>query len=119
MEWELTQCDINKDIVMRDWFQFTGIQIQVKHLDHLFRIYVKSMGKDTICRVEETKHPKKSAIEAITEILNPFNRFEKQIAEIGSKIDRICSVINVDGSGKNLTATTTTNNSSEMRCQQV
>jgi hypothetical protein len=82
MEWELTQCDINKDIIVSDWFQFTGIKIQVKHLDHLFRIYIKSMGKDTVYRIEETKHPKKkSAIEAITEIFNPVERIENQIAK--------------------------------------
>jgi hypothetical protein len=124
MEWELTQCDINKDIIVSDWFQFTGMKIQIKHLDHLFRIYIKSMGKDTACRVEESCNQNKPAIQAINEIFNPFNRFENQIAEIGRKIDRICSVINVDGSSKDLTATattavTTTNNSSEARCQQI
>jgi hypothetical protein len=47
--------------------------IQVKHFNHLFRIYIKSMGKDTVCRVEESFHPasEKSAIEAISDIFNP------------------------------------------------
>jgi hypothetical protein len=125
MEWELAQCDINKDVKVSDSLHFTGLKIQIKQLDHLFRIYIKSMGKDTVCRVEETKHPKKKpVIEAITEIFNPFNRIENQISEIGKKIDSICSVININGSSKDLIATTdavTTNgnNSSEARCQQV
>ena len=78
MEWRLTQCDINKDIQVSDALHFTGIKIQVKHLDHLFRIYVKSMGKDTVCRIEESVYPKqKSAIEIISDLLNPAQPVEK------------------------------------------
>ena len=51
MDWEPTQCDINKDIMVSDWFQYTVLKIQVRYLDHLFRIHIKSMGKDTVCRV--------------------------------------------------------------------
>jgi hypothetical protein len=81
MEWFLTECDISRDIKVSDWLHYTGIKIQVKHLDHLFRIYIKSMGRDTVCRVEEEKHPDKIAIEAINEIFNPHERVEKHLAE--------------------------------------
>ena len=80
MEWYLTECDISRDIKVSDWLHYTGIKIQIKHLDHLFRIYVKSMGKDTVCRVEEEKHPDKTAIEAINEIFNPHEKVEKHLA---------------------------------------
>jgi hypothetical protein len=53
LEWELTECDINKDIKVSDLLHFSAVKVQVKHLDHLFSIYIKSMGKDTVCRVEE------------------------------------------------------------------
>jgi hypothetical protein len=59
LEWELTECDINKDVKVSDWFHYTGLKTQVKHMDHLFSVYVKSMGKDTVCRIEERKHPHK------------------------------------------------------------
>ena len=81
MEWFLTECDISRDIKVSDWLHYAGIKIQVKHLDHLFRIYIKSMGIDTVCRVEEEKHPDKTAIEAINEIFNPYEGVEKQLAE--------------------------------------
>ena len=72
LEWELTQCDVNKDIKVGQGLQYAGIKVQVKHFDHLFRIYIKSIGKDTACRVEESLNPKKPAIQALTEILtNP------------------------------------------------
>jgi len=86
MEWELTECDINKDIIVSGWLQFTGLKIHVRHLDHLFRVYIKSMGKDTVCRVEEIKHPKKKVIEAINEIFDPNEKQgieeRRQLSEI-------------------------------------
>jgi hypothetical protein len=93
MEWELTQCDINKDIKVSDWFQFTGVKIQVKHLDHLFRIYIKSMGKDTVCRVEESCNPNRPVVQAISEVFNPNEKIEKQIAEYGNKLSQIHNML--------------------------
>ena len=81
IEWYLTECDINRDIKVSDCLHYTGIKIQVKHFDHLFRIYVKSMGRDTVCRVEEEKHLDKTAIEAINDIFNPYEKVEKHLAE--------------------------------------
>jgi hypothetical protein len=89
MDWYLTECDINRDIKVSDWLHFTGIKIQVKHLDHLFRIYIKSMGKNTVCRVEEEKRPNTPAIEAINEIFNPCERIERQLAVQNKLLDQI------------------------------
>jgi hypothetical protein len=79
MHWELTECDINKDIKVSHWFHYVGSKIQVKHLDHLFCLYIKSMGEDTVYRVEERKHPKKNAIEAINDIFNPSRNKDSSI----------------------------------------
>lgn len=80
LKWELTQCDINKDIHVSDWLQFTGLKIQVSHLDHLFRIYIKSMGKETNCRVEESQsNINKTVSEALHDLFNPFERIENLI----------------------------------------
>jgi len=87
LEWELTECDINKDIKVSDLLHFSAIKVQVKHIDHLFSIYIKSMGKDTVCRVEERKHPNQSAIEFINDVFNPVERVEKQVAECAKNID--------------------------------
>ena len=77
MEWYLAECDINKDIKVSDLLHICGLKIQVKHIDHIFRIYIKSKGSDTICRVEETKHPAKPALEAINELLNPYESVKR------------------------------------------
>lgn len=91
MEWQLTECDINKDIKVSDFFHYTGIKIQVKHLDRLFSIYIKSMGKNTVCRIEERTHPttNKPAIAFIDDIFNPSNSFEIKFAEQDIKLQEI------------------------------
>ena len=78
LEWELTQCDINKDIKVGEGLQYTGLKVQVKHFDRLFRVYIKSIGKDTVCRVEESLNPKKTAVQAINEIFPNPNQREQQ-----------------------------------------
>jgi hypothetical protein len=93
MKWQITECDINKDVKVSDLFHFSRIKMQVKHLDHLFRVYIKSMGKDTVCRIEETKRPEKeastAAIEAINNIFNPIERTENLLIDINKKLDNI------------------------------
>jgi hypothetical protein len=76
MQWELTQWEVNRDVkVDDDWAQITGLKIQVKHLDHLFRVYIKSMGKGTVCRVEECYSSPKTAIKVIDNIFNHATSF--------------------------------------------
>lgn len=93
MEWELTECNINKDIKVSDWFHYTGLKIQVRHIDHLFCLYVKPMGKDTVYRVEERKQPHKNPLEFVNDIFNPVERLEKQIAEFREEQEKKLSAI--------------------------
>lgn len=89
-QWLLTSCDINKDIRVSDNMHFTGLKIQVKHLDHVFRAYIKDMGDRTVCRVEESFSPNKPAIEFIHEeftkanLANRVHLLEEKIRELES-----------------------------------
>jgi hypothetical protein len=69
-----------------DGFHFAGPNIQVKYMDHLFCIYVKSMGKNTVYRAEERKHPHKPAIDFINDVLNSLEKFEKIISEFRKEL---------------------------------
>ena len=89
LQWELTECDINKDVKVSDILHLTGIKIQIRHLDHLFRIYIKAMGKDTICRIEENKRPKVEAIEFINDVFNPLEKLEVYLKGYDEKIDDV------------------------------
>jgi hypothetical protein len=96
MEWQLTEFDVNKDIKVSDWFHWNGSKTQVKHLDHLFRVYIKSKGKDTVCRVEESVTPsggskRASAIDTINNVFNPNQHIENLIVNMQKKLDDICS----------------------------
>jgi hypothetical protein len=93
LEWEVTECDINKDVKVSDWFHYTGLRIQVKHMDHLFSLYIKKMGKDTVYRVEERKHPHKPALDFINDIFNPMEKVERQIAALNTKISAVYDII--------------------------
>jgi hypothetical protein len=81
-QWEFTECDINRDVKVSDMLHISCIKVQVKHMDHLFRVYIKKIGNDTFCRVEETKNLKMSVIEAVNYIFNPYERIERQLTEI-------------------------------------
>jgi hypothetical protein len=90
VQWRLTECDINRDVKVSDWLQFTGLNIQVKHAFHLFRLYIKVRGENTLYRIEESDSFKdKTVIEAINHIFNPNERLEKQIADLVSKVDQL------------------------------
>jgi hypothetical protein len=80
--WEFTECDLNRDVKVSDLLHLSCVKVQVKHMDHLFRIYIKRINNETFCRVEETKNLKMPVIEAINHILNPYDRVERQLSEI-------------------------------------
>jgi hypothetical protein len=88
-QWEFTECDINRDVKVSDLLHISCVKVQVKHMDHLFRIYIKKIDNDTFCRVEETKSLKMPVIEAINHILNPFDKIERQLSEIQRLLDPV------------------------------
>jgi hypothetical protein len=62
-------------------------------MDHLFSLYIKKMGKDTVYRVEERKNPHKPALNFINDIFNPMEKVEKQIAALNRKISAVYDII--------------------------
>jgi hypothetical protein len=96
-QWEFTECDINRDVKVSDLLHISCVKVQVKHMDHLFRVYIKSLGNDTFCRVEETKNFKMPAVEAINRILNPFDKIERQLSEVQQLLkDRRSSITSIN-----------------------
>lgn len=92
--WELSECDINKDIPVSHWMHASGLRIQIKHFDHLFRIYIKSMKKDTVCRIEDCKsYSTKPAIEIIHDIFNPNERTNELLLGLQQEILQVKSLL--------------------------
>lgn len=79
-------------VKVSDLLHFSAVKIQVKHLDHLFRIYIKVLDKDTIYRVEEPKQPKVPPLEFINDIFNPMERIEIQLSGISEQLDKLTSL---------------------------
>lgn len=55
--WFLVGCDVNKDILVDDMAQLTGINIQLKSALGVFRAYVKRIGDKAVYRVEQSLTP--------------------------------------------------------------
>ena len=92
-EWEVTECDFNKDIKISDYFHMTALKIRIKHLDHLLGLYVKAMGQNTVLRVEETKRPKMRVADFITDTFNPMEKFQTELFELGRKVTELYDMI--------------------------
>jgi hypothetical protein len=75
--WEFTECDLNRDVKVSDLLHLSCVKVQVKHMDHLFRIYIKRINNETFCRVEGTRILNLPVIESINHILNPYDRVER------------------------------------------
>lgn len=95
-EWELVECDLNKDIKVSDLLHYNAIKIRVKHFDHLFGVYIKAMGTDTVCRVEENKHFKEPLIDSINNIFNPTEELKKRVDAIYDIISRLAGQLKIE-----------------------
>jgi hypothetical protein len=92
-EWEVTECDFNKDIKISDYFHMTALKVRIRHLDHLLGIYVKAMGQDTVLRLEETKRPKTRVADFIIDTFNPNERIQAELLDQGRRINEIHDMI--------------------------
>jgi hypothetical protein len=79
MEWRLLQCDLNKDIEITEKAQLTLPDIQLKYVDRVFRLYVKSLHDRAVYRNEELLNLNQLLPEAIDNILHPFKSLERKI----------------------------------------
>jgi hypothetical protein len=65
IEWWLVGCDVNKDAEINDMMQLTGIHIQLKDADRVFRLYIKSLGDKAVRRVEESLKLRSPLVDAL------------------------------------------------------
>ena len=99
MEWKLTQCDINKDVVIDDQLSIINLNIQIKHIAQVFRIYLKTTGKNTLWRAEKSKNFNNvSVVEGMNNLLNPFISLNDRFDQVLNKLDKILKLL---GDNKN------------------
>jgi hypothetical protein len=99
---------------------FSGLKIQVRHIDHIFRVYIKSRGPNTICRVEETRRPNKPAIEAIDQIFNPHESLESQVTVLRKMVTNLeHKIVEIDPGvkGQVISDSSKDNKNESYRCQ--
>ena len=79
MEWRLLQCDINRDVELTTIAQITLPDIQLKYVDRVFRLYVKSLHDKAVLRAEEQLNSKQILPEALDCILNPNKSLHEKL----------------------------------------
>ena len=89
MDWILKQCDLNKDVEIDDTCQLTLPDIQLKHADRVFRLYVKSLHDKAVYRSEESLTLKRILPEALESIRYPYKSVEKKLDELPERIKQI------------------------------
>jgi len=79
MSWVLKQCDLNKDIEIRDKAQLTLPDIQLVHADRVFRLYVKILNEKAYYRAEESLTLNQALPMALDTIRHPYKTIEGKI----------------------------------------
>jgi hypothetical protein len=89
MEWVLKQCDLNKDIQIDEKAQLTLPDIQLMHMDRVFRQYVKIIKGKAYYRTEESLKLNEVLPMALDNIIHPYKSLEKKIEELPRSIERL------------------------------
>lgn len=82
MEWILKQCDLNKDIEIDGKAQLTLFDIQLTHMDRVFRQYVKIIEGKAYYRTEESLQLNEVLPAALDNIKHPYKSLEKKIDDL-------------------------------------
>jgi hypothetical protein len=82
MEWILKQCALNKDVEMTEKAQVTLPDIQLKTVDGVFRLYIKSLTNKAVCRAEESLKVGSLLPEALDSIRCLYKSIESKLSKI-------------------------------------
>jgi len=91
-EWFLKACDLNKDVKIDEKAQLHLPDIQLKHMDQVFRMYIKSLQDKAVCRVEKSLAldlPLTKALDSITSPGKAINDLKNVVIQLGQKIDSL------------------------------
>lgn len=91
-EWILKGCDLNRDVEIDEKAQLHLPDIQLKHADQVFRMYVKSLHDKVVWRGEKsltTDLPLARALDSITSPFKAINDLTNMVLQLGQKIDSL------------------------------
>jgi hypothetical protein len=86
--WILKQCDINSDVTIADSAQLCIPDVQLKTAGRVFRMYVKPMNNEAVCRVEESKEVNRP-LSRFNEIFMPDVKIEQKIDNLTKKLQEV------------------------------
>ena len=91
MEWVLKTCDLNRDVKVSDKAQITLPDIQLKYVDRVFRLYIKSLQGRAVGRAEEGVKLDLPLVEALDDIRHPYKSIEYTLNEMRKDIKELKS----------------------------
>jgi hypothetical protein len=71
-DWYIMQCDINRDVPVDHAFHSIGLNVRFPYLGRIFHIYIKSMGRHTVARVEEEVSPNEIFFQFLAKWFDPI-----------------------------------------------
>jgi len=89
-DWILKGCDLNRDVEIDETAQLSLPDIQLKHLDQVFRMYVKSLHDRSVYRVEKSLTldlPLSKALDSITSPVKAMTDLKNEVICLSQKID--------------------------------
>jgi hypothetical protein len=94
-EWILKACDVNKDIDISDNCQLVLPDIQIKHVDRVFRFYVKTLQGRAVYRAEESLTLNNQILpEALYNIRPSSKALENKVEELSKTIQQLMNQMN-------------------------
>jgi hypothetical protein len=84
-EWIVTSVDLAVDPQAPSALHFSNNRVKVKHLSHIYQIYIKSLGNKSVRRVEVEDNPNKPAIEWLEERLT-FEGSQRRITALEDQV---------------------------------
>jgi hypothetical protein len=91
-EWILKGCDLNRDVEIDEKAQLHLPDIQLKHADQVFRMYVKSLHDKVVWRGEKSLTldlPLPRALDSITMPVRAIKDLTNMVLQLGQKIDSL------------------------------
>lgn len=84
-EWIVTGSDLNIDIDGPASLHFSNNRVKIKHLSHLFQVYIKSLGDRNVTRAESEKNEMKQGPEWLEERFT-FEGLQRRLTALEDQI---------------------------------
>lgn len=98
-DWIIVSSDLNLDVAAPSALHLSNNRLQVKHYDHLFRLYVKSLGGRTVRRIEQAEQPRRQILDYVQErftmegMNQRMHNYESQLLGLADEVAKMKAML--------------------------